>query len=183
MWLKISKSYSTRKRKTTEFWMPMCWYSFHTISAKLYQDISYHGGIQAIAFVGNRLSVKSFVALWNFNMGVNGKILKCAKSWKCLIVLAKRTEIWNSQQSYELVLHKYGTFYVWFFEFSLGSLHSGALCKISDVRIFKSLYSSPSFHPISTKLYKRYGNQGGIQTAFFGNLPNFKNFMALWNFC
>ncbi len=30
--------------------------------------------------------ITNFVALWNFNMRVNGKILKCARSWKQLII-------------------------------------------------------------------------------------------------
>ena len=38
-------------------------YSFHLMSAKLYEGISYHGGIQAITFLGNRPSFKNFVAL------------------------------------------------------------------------------------------------------------------------
>ncbi len=59
MGLEISKRYSS--------------HSFHLMPAKLYEDIGYHGGIQAVTFLGNRLSFKNFVALWNFNMGVNGK--------------------------------------------------------------------------------------------------------------
>ncbi len=38
-------------------------YSFHPISAKVYKEIGYHGGIQAITFLGNRPSFKNFVAL------------------------------------------------------------------------------------------------------------------------
>ncbi len=30
--------------------------SFHPMSAKLYEDIGYHGGIQAVTFLGSRLS-------------------------------------------------------------------------------------------------------------------------------
>ena len=54
-------------------------YGFHPISAKLYDDLDYHGAIQAITFLGNRLSFKN-VALRNCNMEVNGKILKYAIS-------------------------------------------------------------------------------------------------------
>ncbi len=36
-----------------------------------YGDIGYLGGLQAITFLGKFL--KKFVALWNFNMGVDGK--------------------------------------------------------------------------------------------------------------
>ncbi len=36
-------------------------------------------------------------------------------------------------------------------------------------------YSSSSFHPISTKLYGKYGFQGGIQAiTLFGDMPNHK---------
>ncbi len=60
MRLEISKHYSS--------------YSFHLMSVKLYEDIGFHGGIQAITFLGNQPSFKNFVALLNFNMGVNVKI-------------------------------------------------------------------------------------------------------------
>ena len=38
-------------------------YSFHPMSAKLYEDVDYHGGIQAITFLGNRPSFTNFGAL------------------------------------------------------------------------------------------------------------------------
>ena len=37
------------------------------------RTLGYHGVIQAITFLGDRPSFKIFVALWNFNIGVNGK--------------------------------------------------------------------------------------------------------------
>ncbi len=49
MGLEISKCYSP--------------YSFDPMSAKLYDDIGYHGGIQAITFLGNWPSFKTFVTL------------------------------------------------------------------------------------------------------------------------
>ncbi len=55
MWLEISKR---------------CTYSLHPTSGKHYVDIAYLGGIQAITFLGNH---PSFVALWNFNMGIDGE--------------------------------------------------------------------------------------------------------------
>ena len=70
--LKISKRY--------------CLYSFHLISPKFYEDIGYHDGIQAVTFFGNQPSFKKIVAHWNFNMWINGKILKCAISWRRMIV-------------------------------------------------------------------------------------------------
>ncbi len=80
------------------------------------------------------------------------------------------------------ILAVLGTAYVGYFschslfEFSLGSL--GALCKMPDVNISKS-YFSHSFHPISTKLYGKYGNQEEHRLLVFGNLPNLKK---LWHF-
>ena len=35
--------------------------------------LDYHGGIQAITFLGDCPSFKNIVALWNFNIGVNEK--------------------------------------------------------------------------------------------------------------
>ena len=49
MRLEISKSYFS--------------YSFYPISAKLYEDIGYHGGILTLTFLGNRPSFKNVVAL------------------------------------------------------------------------------------------------------------------------
>ncbi len=54
------------------------------------------------------------------------------------------------------------------FEFSLVSF--GALCQISDVKIFKRLlhmYSSHRFHPISTKPYEKHGSQGKYRQLLF----------------
>ncbi len=39
-----------------------------------------------VRFLGNRPSLKNVVSLWNFNIGVNGKYLKCGISRKRLIV-------------------------------------------------------------------------------------------------
>ncbi len=46
MGVKISKCYS--------------FYSFHLMLAKICEDINYHGGIQAITFLGNQPSFKNF---------------------------------------------------------------------------------------------------------------------------
>ena len=48
--------------------------SFHPISAQRYEDIDYHGGIQALTFLGNRPSLKTNGTL-KFNMRVIGNIL------------------------------------------------------------------------------------------------------------
>ncbi len=71
MGLEISKCYS---------------HSFHPISAKPYDGIGYHSGIQTVTFVGNRLSVKILWQLWYFKLVVIGKNVKCAVSWKRMIV-------------------------------------------------------------------------------------------------
>ena len=71
MGLEISKCYSD---------------CFHPMSAKLCKDISYHGVIQAVIFLGNRPNFAKFMARWNFNMGGNGKIPKGGISGKWLIV-------------------------------------------------------------------------------------------------
>ncbi len=51
MGLEISKRYSS------------C--NFHLMSVKLYENIGYHGGIQAVTFLGNR---PSFTNLWHFEI-------------------------------------------------------------------------------------------------------------------
>ncbi len=43
-------------------------------------------GYRGIIFLANRPSFNNFAAFWNFNMGVNGKILKCVTSSKRLTV-------------------------------------------------------------------------------------------------
>ncbi len=55
--------------------------SFQPLSINLHEYIGYHGGKQAIVYLGNRASFLNFVALWNFNMGVNGKSM-----WHCNIL-------------------------------------------------------------------------------------------------
>ncbi len=59
MGLEISKRYSS--------------YSFHLMSAKFYKDIGLPWELQAITYCQSVLSFKIFLALWNFNMLVNGK--------------------------------------------------------------------------------------------------------------
>ncbi len=121
-------------------------YSFHPMSAKLYEDIGYHGGIQAITFLGNQP---------NFNMGLDGKILKCTTSWKRLAI--ERNE-W-----------KFGTCSplkcvcrVLFVSSHLSSVlgHSVHFAEFLMFRFSKGYCCS--FHPISTKLYGKHDNQGGI---------------------
>ncbi len=47
--------------------------NFHRIPSKLYENIAYHGAMHAITLPGNWPSFTKLMALWNFNIGVNGK--------------------------------------------------------------------------------------------------------------
>ena len=70
-----------------------------------------------------------------------------------------------------------GTFDGRFIEFDLGSF--GALCKISNFTIFKTLVL-PNFHPMSSKLYTSYHKHGAKQDiTFLVDLPKIPNIMAL----
>ena len=153
MGLEISKSYSS--------------YSFHPMPAKLYEDIGYHGGIQAITVLGNPPSQKHIATLCSFNMGVNGKIMKCA------IFTAdrrpKRMNVWDAQSK---KLHLQGTFQVRSFEFSLGFF--GALSKISNYVKFIKTLLLPQFSSIVQTL-----QTACILFNFSGYLPNFK---SIWLF-
>ena len=75
-------------------------YNFHPIWAKIYEDNGYCRQIKILflallSFLDNNFLALLFVALgqgvnifchfWNLNMRANGKILKCAISWKWLI--------------------------------------------------------------------------------------------------
>ena len=63
--------------------------------AKCYEDIGYHGGIQAITFLGNWSSFTNFVALEILTLESMGK----PKMWDILKTdgrRAKRTKIWDS---------------------------------------------------------------------------------------
>ncbi len=86
--------------------------------------------------------IKNFVVLSNFNMWPNGKILKCAISWKRLIVELSGVKF-RTHIPMHCILVYIGCFHVWFFEFSLGSFD--ALCKIHDVKTFKRLTAATLF--------------------------------------
>ena len=51
-------------------------------------------------------------------------------------------------------------------------------CKFPTLR-FSRVYCPASFHPNSTKLYEKYGNQEGMQAVTAGDLPNVK---GIWHF-
>ena len=159
MGLELSKRYSS--------------YCFDLMSAKLYEDIGYHSGIQAVTFLGNQPSFKNFVALWNFNMEVNWKILKCAISWKRLIVE------WNGR--------KFGTHgttvpigRVLLVPDSLSLVwgHSVHFAKFPILQFLK-LCSSPNFHPIHPNFIQCIIIIQGV--TFLGDLPKIAKIIAFWN--
>ncbi len=62
-------------------------YGSHPISAKLYEDIWLPWwNTRLLLFLTLGQVLKNLRHFCNFNMGVNGKILKCVISWKRLIV-------------------------------------------------------------------------------------------------
>ncbi len=121
MGLEISKCYSS--------------YSFHPMSIKLHEAIGYHGGIQTVTFLGNRLIFK---LLWHFEI-LTWQSLQWENPKMCNIlkIVDRRVKLMKLWDLRSQELHMQGTFRVRSFEFSLGLF--GALCKISDVKIIKRL--------------------------------------------
>ncbi len=149
MQLKISKRYSS--------------YSFHPMSAKRFEDIGYHGEIQAITFLGNPPSFKNFVAFEILTWEPMGKSPRCGISWKWLIVEQNKSlELWVLGNTYVRYLWLISR--VWF----------GVIwCTLQNFQFyrFSKHCPSPNFHPVSSKLYTRYHNHGPIQVVtFLGNL-------------
>ena len=136
-------------------------HNFHPMAIKLLDDIGYHGEIQATTCLGNRPNVKSFVALWNFNMGVNGKIITSAIYWKRLVVERNGWKFGtrSPRNSIRRVLFGSG---------HLSSVwgHSVHFAKFPVLRFSKG-HCCYTFHPISTKLYWKHGNKGKIQDITF----------------
>ncbi len=98
------------------------------MSAKLYEDIGYHGGIHAITFVGNQLKILTRGSMGEPKMWNLSKTAYRRAKWK---------KIWNPG-SYSA--HMEGTFDARFLDLRLGSF--GALCKISNFTTFKTLLLS-----------------------------------------
>ncbi len=101
------------------------------MSIKLYKDIGYRGGIQAVTFRGNQPSSKTILALRNFNMGANGKIIKSAISWKGLAA---------EQNEWTFGTRGIGTSYVGYPWGQVIWVQFGVIrctLQISDVKIFK----------------------------------------------
>ncbi len=121
MGLEISKRYSS--------------YSFHLVSAKLYDDIGYHGGIQAITFLGNRPSLK---ASWHFETLTLESMGK-ANMWnisKMADHRAKQPKMWDSgsYSACRVLLS-----FVWGYSVQFAKF---------PILQFLKLCSSPNFHPI-----------------------------------
>ncbi len=92
-------------------------------------------------------------------MGANGKIMKCAISWKWLTI---ERNGWNfgahgPRDSLCRVLFRWG---------HLSSVWGNSVhfAKFLMSRFSKG-YCCPSFDPFSTKLYWKHGNQGRIQAS------------------
>ena len=125
-------------------------------------------------YIGDLPKFKNFMALWNFNKGVNEKILKCAISWKRLIVERKERKFETRGTTVHISR-------VLLMPDSLGLVwgHSVQFAKCAMLRFSKG-YCSLSFHSISTKLYYKYVCYKGIQAVTaFSDLPKFKH---LWHF-
>ncbi len=95
--------------------------------------------------------------LWHFNMGVDGKILKCAISWKQLIV-ERNGRKFTTGRICRIILMPECLSLVWG--------HSVHFAKFPILRVSKR-YSFNSFHQISTKLHAKYPNQGLIWAITF----------------
>ncbi len=134
---------------------------------QLYEDIGYHCGIH-IYMLAISPVLNLFVALWNFNMGVNGKFVNCAVSGKRLTVEWNGWKFGNRSPIQGISRG---------FDWGLG--HSVHFAKFTMLRLSNG-YCSHSFHPISTKLYGKNGNYGGIGAITFFAICQILN--ILWHF-
>ena len=118
----------------------------------MYEDIGYHGGIQVIAELGNQPSFTKFLALWNLNMGIDGKIVKCGISRKWLM-------IWRNRWKFGAQGVLWFNMWIRYFSFLIAWVW-GHLVHFAIFPLLRSSkrYSFNSFHQISTKLYTKYCN-------------------------
>ncbi len=121
--------------------------------------------------------LNNFVALWNFNTGVHGKIHKMCSILTTGDHRAKRMKIWDSIAVLGTThLGLFSCFILW-----LVWGHSVHF-KISDVMISET-YCSYTFIHFQSNFMDSVLIRGEIQAVTsFADLPNFKNFMALWYF-
>ncbi len=158
MGLQISKRYSP--------------YIVHPISAKLYEDIGYHGEYRLLLFFVSSHMFYKLGTLWNFNMIVNKMFLTCAIAWKRVSTEGNWWNFGTRGYIYCLCIVPFmSDFWVQFGSFSV-------LCTTSNV-MFKR--RTPTVSSISSKFYGMYGDQGEIQTIIFlAVCQRKKNYMALW---
>ena len=114
------------------------------------------------------------MALWNFNMEVNGKIIKCAVSWKQLAL---------EPNGWKFGTHspRNSTCRVLFGSDHLSSVWGDSVhfAKFPMLTFSKGYYSR-SFHPISTKPHRKHVYSGKIQGITYSSyLPKFK---STWRF-
>ncbi len=143
-------------------------HSFYLMSVKLYEDIGYCGGIQAVTVLGNRTNFKNSVLLWNFNMGVSGKSKKCGISRRRVIVE------WNGQK----FATRGSTVHICRVLLMPDSLslvwgHSVHFAKFPILR-FSKRYLPNNFCWIPPQLYENIAYHGEIQAiTLLGNRPIF----------
>ena len=129
-------------------------------------------------YISDLPKFKNFMALWNFNTGIDGKILKCAISWKRLIVERNGRKFAILGTTVHI-----GTILLMPSSLSLVWGHSVHFAEFPILR-FSKHNSFNSFHQISTKLHTKYHNQGlitllltwrsGKSEKFYGTLKIFK---------
>ena len=160
--LRISKCYS---------------YSFYPISAQRGEDIGNYLGLQSVAFLGSRPSLKKNCGTCKFSHERQWEYHKMYNTFKGLIVERNRWKF--GPRSPMCCICSLRVLFVsdFFSEFSLGSF--SALCKISDINFSKG-YCTPLFHLISTKLYGKHGNRGRIRAVTLSGIC--QKLTILWHF-
>ncbi len=146
-------------------------YSFHLMSAKLYEDISCHGGIRAVTFLGNQ---PSFVALWILTCESMGKPKMWILSRKWLMVERNRRKFGTRCTTVHICRVLWCRIpWVWF-----GVIQ----CTLQNFQFYnflKTLLLS-QFSSDSSKLYKV--SQSYRLPLFWRSAKNCKSYGTLWNF-
>ena len=125
---------------------------------------------KVMVYIGNLPKFINFMALWKFNMGVNGKIAKCATSWKQMNVEQNGWKFGTPGTTVHIckVLLMPDSF-------SLVWDHLVHFEKFPILQFLK-ICSASNFH--LSKLYTRYHNHTGCHS--FGDLPKIEK--KLWHF-
>ena len=126
------------------------YYCIHPMSMRLHEYIGYHGLYRLLLF-GNWQSFKNFVTLWNFN---NGKIIKCAISWKRLAVEQNGRKFRTRSTRKSMCRIFFGSGH-------LSSVwgHSLHFAKLLMLRFSKGC-CSPSFYPVFNQTLQKACIQG-----------------------